>query len=59
MSGIATNVTRPRRVSRWSRIAVIATTESTDVTTEVRPVASSSLRASTSEVSREMMRPDV
>jgi len=41
------------------RIAEIATTEITDVITDVRPVASSSFRASMSEVSLEMMRPDV
>src|SRR5579864_9525547 len=58
-SGMATRVTTPSRASRWTRITVIATTESSDVTTEVSPVASSSLSASTSEVRREMMRPDV
>ena len=56
---MATNVTSPRRVSRRMRMTVIATTESRDVTTDVSPVASSSFSASTSEVSREMMRPDV
>jgi len=58
-NGITTSVTRPRRVSRWRRITVIPTTEITDVRTEVRPVASSSLSASMSDVRREMMRPDV
>ncbi len=38
---------------------MIATTEISDVITEVSPVASSSLSASMSEVRREMMRPDV
>ena len=58
-SGIATSVTSPSRGSSRMRITVIATTEMTDVITEVSPVASSSLRASISDVSREMMRPDV
>jgi hypothetical protein len=40
-------------------MTVIATTEISDVMTEVRPVARSSLSASMSEVSREMMRPEV
>ena len=56
---MATSATTPRRGSRWMRIAVIAITDSSEVTTEVRPVASSSFSASTSDVSREMMRPDV
>jgi hypothetical protein len=38
---------------------VIATTDSTDVIADVRPVASSSFSASMSDVSREMIRPDV
>ena len=58
-SGIATRVTSPSRGSSRMRITVIATTEMTDVITEVSPVASSSLSASMSDVSREMMRPDV
>ncbi len=37
----------------------IATTEISEVITEVSPVASSSFNASTSEVRREMMRPEV
>ncbi len=58
-SGIAISATIPSRASRWRRITVIATTEISDVITEVSPVASSSLSASMSDVSLEMMRPDV
>ncbi len=57
--GIAISATRPRRTSRWMRIAEIATTDINEVITDVSPVASSSLSASMSEVRREMIRPDV
>ena len=40
-------------------MTVIATTEMSEVMTEVSPVASSSLSASISDVSLEMMRPEV
>jgi hypothetical protein len=57
--GIAMSTTMPSRGSRWSRIAEIATTEMSEVITDVNPVASRSFKASMSEVSREMMRPEV
>src|SRR5438552_18565651 len=57
--GIATSATSPSRTSRWMRIAELATTEISEVITDVSPVARSSFSASMSEASHEMMRPDV
>jgi hypothetical protein len=58
-TGTGDQTTMPSRTSRWSRIAEIATTEMSEVITEVSPVASRSLSASMSDVRREMIRPDV